>query len=78
MEEEKDDSNCRLDWDDAECRKGGFLLVGKIVSTKQVNVMAFKKLIVKIWNPKKRIEISDSEENSFVAAVENKGGKPSS
>lgn len=42
MEEEKDDSNCRLDWDDAECRKGGFSLVGKIVSTKQVNVMAFK------------------------------------
>ena len=68
MEENK----CAIDWEDAENKKGGFSLIGKLVSTKQVNVSIFRRMIVRIWNLKEKIEISDEKDNSFVFHFGNK------
>ncbi|XP_028801116.1 uncharacterized protein LOC114756347 [Neltuma alba] len=48
----EDRNECELDWEDEDCKKGGFSLVGKLVSSKQVNLPTFRKMIVRIWRLK--------------------------
>lgn len=60
------ENKCALDWNDAECERGGFSLIGQFISEKQVNVTTFRKMIAKIWNVKHKVEISEEKDNAFV------------